>query len=210
MLITCKRCETQKEDTEFHFRKDIQRHRPWCKRCLYDYQIARWRARKIKALELLGGNCSNCGYCKNLAAIDFHHVIPETKEYDWGHLSKRSWPDIVKELKKCIALCRNCHMELHHPEYCLSDTPENACRILEFARHQTLLTTGSCKQCGSDVYGTIFCSRECSALSQRRVIRPSKIELETELKTMTWVAMGKKYGVSDNTIKKWARGYKLL
>jgi transposase-like protein len=40
--------------------------------------------------------------------------------------------------------------------------------------------------------------------------RPSKEELSNMIENMTWVAIGKKYGVSDNAVRKWAKKYKLL
>lgn len=53
----------------------------------------------------------------------------------------------------------------------------------------------------------IFCSVSCVTNSSRRSERPSVEQLQNEINTMTWVAIGKKYGVSDNAIKKWANNY---
>jgi 5-methylcytosine-specific restriction endonuclease McrA len=44
----------------------------------------------------------------------------------------------------------------------------------------------------------------------RKVVRPSKETIETELKTNTMVSLGKKYGVSDNAIRKWCKTYGIL
>lgn len=41
----------------------------------------------------------------------------------------------------------------------------------------------------------------------RKVVRPEKEELEQMIKNMTWTAIGKKHGVSDNAIRKWAKSY---
>ena len=38
--------------------------------------------------------------------------------------------------------------------------------------------------------------------------RPTLFQLETDLKSMSYVQVGKKYGVSDNCIRKWVRKYK--
>lgn len=56
----------------------------------------------------------------------------------------------------------------------------------------------------------VFCSRECSILSQRTVERPDKDKLLKLLKEKSFVDVGKMYGVSDNTIRKWCRGYDIL
>jgi len=41
----------------------------------------------------------------------------------------------------------------------------------------------------------------------RKVIRPEKNILEKEIKTNTMVSLGKKYGVSDNAVRKWCKIY---
>lgn len=41
----------------------------------------------------------------------------------------------------------------------------------------------------------------------RKVVRPEKETLEKEIKIETMVGLGKKYGVSDNAIRKWCKSY---
>lgn len=38
-------------------------------------------------------------------------------------------------------------------------------------------------------------------------MRPSYQQLVADLSEMSWVAMGAKYGVSDNAVRKWLRRY---
>ena len=45
---------------------------------------------------------------------------------------------------------------------------------------------------------------------RRKVERPSAEELTELLKNHSWVALGKRFGVSDNAIRKWAKSYGLL
>lgn len=54
-----------------------------------------------------------------------------------------------------------------------------------------------------------YCSKSCldAAPKQRKVERPSKEQLSDDLQQMSWVAIGRKYGVSDNAIRKWAKTY---
>lgn len=48
------------------------------------------------------------------------------------------------------------------------------------------------------------------AFKQRKVVnRPSKELLLNEINEMTFVDVGKKYGVTDNTIRKWCKNYKI-
>ena len=62
---------------------------------------------------MLGGKCSKCGYNKCLSALDFHHNRGKKE----GHLSRLikdfSKQKSLKEIKKCILLCANCHREVH-------------------------------------------------------------------------------------------------
>lgn len=54
------------------------------------------------------------------------------------------------------------------------------------------------------------CSDKCRGKSQRLVSRPAKKKLRELIGKMSWLAIGRKYGVSDNAIRKWARSYGLL
>lgn len=46
---------------------------------------------------------------------------------------------------------------------------------------------------------------DCYRLHSRKVERPPIEQLKEEFKTLTYVALGKKYGVSDNAIRKWLK-----
>ncbi len=69
-----------------------------------------------------------------------------------------------------------------------------------------------CKKCGNTLQQKqkYYCSGNCAKESNRKVERPSLEQIEDDLKTMSFVAVGKKYGVSDNCIRKWIKGYKKL
>lgn len=74
----------------------------------------RRRARKQKIVSLMGGKCIFCGYNKCLKSMDCHHIERETKKFSVSSvLSKKSWNDILHEIKKCLLVCRNCHGEIH-------------------------------------------------------------------------------------------------
>jgi len=63
-----------------------------------------------------------------------------------------------------------------------------------------------CEVCGNFVkYGKKCCSQKCYSILQRKVIRPDKEILENDLRCMSYVAAGRKYGVSDNAIRKWLK-----
>jgi len=84
----------------------------------YHSQTIRSYKRKLYLIEMLGGSCRNCGYDKNLSALEFHHRDPNGKDsqLDMRTLSNRSMEFIMKEVEKCDLLCSNCHREVHNPE----------------------------------------------------------------------------------------------
>jgi len=55
-----------------------------------------------------------------------------------------------------------------------------------------------------------FCSQLCRQKSQRKVERPNKDQLQKEIKDLSWCAIGRKYGVSDNAVRKWAKSYDII
>lgn len=76
-------------------------------------KIRNRRTKEILAKEN-GSKCQICGYDRCLAALDFHHSDPNTKERQMKGLSLKL---ARKEVKKCILVCSNCHKEIHNPDY---------------------------------------------------------------------------------------------
>jgi hypothetical protein len=82
------------------------------------------------------------------------------------------------------------------------------------------VTPRACLHCGAAFIPKYsshrYCSQECGSRSKgprtpkpqaRKVLRPSYDQLVTDLRWMSFVAVGRKYGVSDNAIRKWLRCY---
>jgi group I intron endonuclease len=66
-----------------------------------------------------------------------------------------------------------------------------------------------CKKCGKEVYkGSIYCT-QCFHLESRTCERPSREELKQMIRTTSFTTIGKQYGVTDNTIRKWCVAEKL-
>ena len=80
-----------------------------------ELQRQRRRNFKIKLVKLRGSKCELCGYDKSLSALDFHHVDPSQKEFtiSRGYYHSEAKEKILKEAKKCVLLCSNCHHEVH-------------------------------------------------------------------------------------------------
>lgn len=68
---------------------------------------------KKRAVDLLGGACSRCGWNENIAALQFHHLDPNEKDFTIGRFLHKSWSFLEAELKKCVLLCANCHITEH-------------------------------------------------------------------------------------------------
>jgi hypothetical protein len=75
------------------------------------------RKRRLRKKEILvkeaGGKCSKCGYNKCLKALSFHHKDPAEKDFTLSDEGDRNLDILREEIKKCILLCANCHIEEH-------------------------------------------------------------------------------------------------
>lgn len=164
--------------------------------------------RKRWAVELLGGKCSKCGYSKNLASLDFHHTDPSKKESAIGTMvAYHQWDKVEVELEKCILLCKNCHHETHN-ERLEFELDDNSVKLKD--QELSIRLVEKCEQCGDLSYGHRYCTYVCARMARRKVKRPSKEELEIEIKETSMVQLGKKYGVSDVAVKKWAKNYGIV
>jgi len=78
---------------------------------MYSTKILRF-AKKLKAINFLGGKCKKCGET-NFFKLCFHHTNSEDKEYRLSRMWGKNWKNIFKEVEKCELLCQNCHYEFH-------------------------------------------------------------------------------------------------
>ena len=64
-----------------------------------------------------GGKCELCGYSKCFAALEFHHINPEEKEFNIALYCSSNNVNVEKareDLTKCLLVCANCHREIHN------------------------------------------------------------------------------------------------
>lgn len=157
------------------------------------------RRKKIDAVERFGGKCCLCGYNKCINALEFHHL--ENKEESPAYVIMRwSWERAKKELEKCILMCANCHREVHYND-----------REIDLQNLVKPWIECECEGCKlpfeTKEVDQKFCSRKCVQLSQRKTERPTKEILIDLLNNDSFVSVGKMYGVSDNSIRKWCKNF---
>ena len=198
--MLCGSCKQEKNENCFYFCAAKGRFQTYCKPCLYTFQKQRWKDRKLKVIEIMGGKCFLCNYKKNVAALELHHLDPVQKDYQWTQLRQMKWETIMEEIQKCQLLCANCHREQHYPEetdFTVKNFDEQA------LVNRELISSGACPHCNKPVYGTRYCSVTCSGLSKRKTKRPSPEQLLKEIQEHPFTTIAKKYNVTDNCVRKW-------
>lgn len=115
-MTTCNRC-----GREYEIDRSKGNRGTYCNSC---YFKRRKIGQKEKLVDMLGGECSECGYDDCIQALDFHHVGDE-KEFEIStRLGRSAWDTIKEEAEKCILLCSNCHRKMHcELEDCTHERP---------------------------------------------------------------------------------------
>lgn len=109
------------------------------------------------------------------------------------HINGKNNDNRIKNLR---LLCPNCH----------SQTDNYAGKKKKIKEKRKLKY---CSKCGIPVNNKVFCEK-CQnkiSLKQRKVERPNYEQLINEINELGFSATGRKYGVSDVTIKKWQKKY---
>jgi hypothetical protein len=173
-------------------------------------------------IESLGGKCSICGYDKCINSLCFHHVNPDEKSFILGGLRgfSRKWETIVKEIRKCVLLCLNCHGEVHAN---LTVLPKNIKRFDEsFANYKDNIITfvtsdgvehkkyeGNINKCpicdGMKSKDQKTCSMVCYDKKLQLNSRYKNVtddEMKSLIEKNSLSAVGRMFGVNGNSIKK--------
>lgn len=153
-------------------------------------------------VDAFGGCCGICGYEKCTQALSFHHLDPNQKDFSFGRLIKlaKAWLTIVKELRKCVCLCHNCHAEVHAG---IADIPKGINRFDEsYVDYRPKPPMDNCPICGKDksVYNST-CSRSCANRKSHRVDWDN-VDLRSLLREKSYLQISKMLGISDVTVKK--------
>ena len=189
--------------------------------------VKAWRAKTKQLLvNCLGGKCNKCGYDRCLSAMDFHHIDPSQKEGTLSDYLTRPTAtlDIIKEIRKCVVLCKVCHCELHAGMWSLSeiDLPafDESHIPWRFGPKQAVCPTCSrvfttkesttkfcCVECARQARTTRLARIEGPGQRPRKVERPSKAELEVMVWNTPTSTIARQFKVSDQAVAKWCKAY---
>lgn len=148
------------------------------------YNQIRQQARRITKFRQQ--KCEWCGYDKH---VETCHVKPIC-DFD-----ENEQICVVNANDNLLLLCPNCHWE-----------HDNVLKDLELKKRKTC-------QCGKSKNKYSLVCRKCennrrkNSVDVRKVLRPSMEELSVLVRSTSMVQLGKKFGVSDNTIRKWCMSY---
>lgn len=98
---------------EKHPNKFYGHSKQTCSKCHNQKTTLTGKDNRLFAVNKLGGKCTICHYDKYMGALDIHHTDPSIKDKDFKNMRGWSKLRILKEIEKCILLCRNCHAEVH-------------------------------------------------------------------------------------------------
>jgi hypothetical protein len=81
-----------------------------CARCSADSVSRRRREVKRTLVKEAGGACVICGFDEHPAALQFHHLNPEAKDFNLSNKGlTKAITRMRAEARKCVLLCANCH-----------------------------------------------------------------------------------------------------
>lgn len=171
-------------------------------------RVKKWRETvKERMIDSFGGKCFICGYSKCSKALEFHHINPDEKEFNFGEIMARpkSWDKIVVELRKCVCLCSNCHREVHAGILILpKDIIQFDESFADFYLDKKLEHYNECPFCGKlKPKINNYCSHECSSFDRKKVDWDSiDIQQLRHGKKMSLTEIGELIGVSVSAVSK--------
>ena len=149
----------------------------------------------------MGGKCAYCGYSRCNDALALHHLDPSQKELSISNIraNPKSWSSIVKELRKCILLCHNCHSEVHAG---FVSWPEITQYFNEdFVEYKEVVPQTFCAACESPKsFVAKYCSKSCYHAD--KTTKADWSQLNHLKETMNNVQIAKLLGVSETAVRK--------
>ena len=108
-------------------------------------------------------------------------------------------------LENLRIVCPNCNATLD--THCGRNVPRQ--RTCPGCKQKFVPKTMQHRYCSLRCWGTVAATlrRGVPHPQARKVERPSYEQLMADVETMSFLAIGRKYGVSDNAVRKWIRWY---
>lgn len=140
----------------------------------------RFLIKLIKRYNLINNVCNECGI------KDIWNNKKLSLQLD--HINGQNNDNTLENLR---FLCPNCHSQTEN-------FAGKSCKKRYF-----------CQKCKKETKGNSNICRECYSFFRRKVERPNKEQIEHLIKNNSFISIGKMFGVSDNTIRKWCRYYNI-
>lgn len=200
----------------FYWSKKEKRYSRHCKKCqLYSDMLKRRETAKfVDDIKLNIGKCQECEKEvteETLCCFDFDHLDQGKKSLEISRLrgSRNIDREFVKEeIKKCQLLCCNCHKKKTCKQLNYKQRDKEGLKQFDHIQYKKEKEISICPKCNkNEKEKRADCCVKCYKISIRTVDRPSFDTLEDEVAKNGWLKTGRKYGVSDNTIRKWVRWY---
>ena len=186
-----------------------------------------------KLIEARGRKCEQCGITHWLNQpiklevhhIDFNHqnnedsnlilLCPNCHAYTENH-SKNIYANKVTDEELLTALLESENIREAVLKVGLSTAGANYNRVRNLIQKHQIekfyikeKRLQYCLDCGAPIdNGAVRC-RSCANVKNQVCSRPSREELKELIRNESFTAIGKKYGVSDNAIRKWCDAYYL-
>ena len=150
-----------------------------------EYQLSRYIRNYL--LKKHNYKCELCGWGEtnpytNKIPLEIHHKDGDYKNNNENNLQ---------------VLCPNCH-SLTATYRSANPNGRKGRKKYNLPRKQYL-----CKMCGKEITNKATYCTECNAKLHQKVDRPNREELKYLIRNFPFVQIGKKFGVTDNAIKKW-------
>ena len=203
-LCICEVCHK-----EYNYKRGTGCSKQICSSCRQKY---RKKLFKHFSVLYMGGKCQKCGYNKCEEALVFHHLDPSKKDFGIGRNYNKKWETIKNELDKCAMLCSNCHSEEHARGHLPLETYKKYITPQEEIRNQAKkkkMNKQKELECMAKKYNTTPEALKTVRFGGRKVERPSKEVFYKEYEEVNHnkSALARKYGVTEQSIRKWFASY---